>query len=86
MTVAVVSLGTGAWSIRSHHALFLISRSGLCILLRKFLAVRPPLRAAGRIRPLGLTTGTGAPLGTGLLGVRGPRAVFRETALVEMGC
>ena len=50
------------------------------VLLRKFLAVRPQLRAAaGRVGPLGLTTGTG------LLGVLGPRAVFRGTALGEMG-
>jgi hypothetical protein len=50
------------------------------VLLRKFLAVRPPLRAAsGRVGPLGLTTGAG------LLGVLGPRAVFRGTTLGEMG-
>ncbi|KAG8215394.1 hypothetical protein J3R82DRAFT_8995 [Butyriboletus roseoflavus] len=57
------------------------------VLLRKFLAVRPPLRAgaAGRVGPLGLTTGTGAPFGTGLSGVLGPRSVFGGRSLAEMG-
>ena len=54
------------------------------VLLRKFLAVRPPLRAAGGLGPLGLTSGTGAPLGTGL-GVLSPRAVFGGKMLGEMG-
>ena len=50
------------------------------VLLRKFLAVRPPLRAASeRVGPLGLSTGAG------LLGVLGPRAVFRGTTQGEMG-
>ncbi|KAF8554282.1 hypothetical protein OG21DRAFT_1412900 [Imleria badia] len=53
------------------------------VLLRKFLAVRPPLRAAGRVGPLGLS-GTGTPLGTAL-GVFGPRAVFGSNALGDMG-
>ncbi|KAF8126400.1 hypothetical protein EV363DRAFT_1434288 [Boletus edulis] len=48
------------------------------VLLRKFLAVRPPLRAAG-IGPLGLTTGTG------LDGVLGPRAVLGGKMLGEIG-
>lgn len=55
------------------------------VLLRKFLAVRPPLRAAGRIGPLGLTTGTGAPLGTGLSDMLSPRAMFGGRTLAEMG-
>ncbi|KAH0834186.1 hypothetical protein J3R83DRAFT_11498 [Lanmaoa asiatica] len=54
-------------------------------LLRKFLAVRPPLRAAGRLGPLGLTTGAGAPLGTGLSGIFDPRGVFGGKTLAEMG-
>jgi hypothetical protein len=48
--------------------------------LRKFLAVRPPFPAVGRVGPLGLIT-----TGTGLLGMLGPRAVFRGTTLSEMG-
>lgn len=54
-------------------------------LLRTFLAVRPSLRAAGRIGPLGLTTGRGASLGAGLGSVLGPHAVFGGKTLAEMG-
>ena len=54
------------------------------VLLRKFLAVRPPLRAAGRVGLLGLTNGTGTPLGAAL-GVLAPRAVFGSKSLGEMG-
>lgn len=63
--------------------LFRLSRRSA--LLRKFLAVRPPLRAVGRVGPLGLTTGGGALLGSGLGGLLGPRAVFGGKTLGEMG-
>ena len=53
--------------------------------LRAFLAVRPPLRAARRMGPLGLTTGIGrgTPLGGALGGVFGPRPVFGEVGLLR---
>ena len=57
--------------------LFWLSKRSM--LLRKFLAVRPPLRLAGRVGPLGLTTGTG------LGAVLGPGAVFRGNTLGEQG-
>ena len=71
--------------ISSMMGSFLFWLSKHSILLRKFLAVRPPLRTAGRMGPLGLTTGTGAPWGTGLSGLLGPRAVFGGRTLAEMG-
>ena len=49
--------------------------------LRRFLAIRPPLRAAERIGPLGLTTGR--PLGTGLGGLLGTHAVLGEVGLLR---
>ncbi|KAG9310846.1 hypothetical protein JVU11DRAFT_8701 [Chiua virens] len=68
-------------SLMGSLLLWLSKRS---VLLCKFLAVRPPLRAAGRVGPLGLTTGTGAALGTGLGGMLG-RSVFGRWSLGEMG-
>lgn len=69
-------------SLMGSLLLWLSKRS---VLLRKFLAVRPPLRASGRVGPFGLTSGTGAPLGLGLGSVLSPRAVFGAKALGEMG-